>query len=293
MHGELIRVKAEDGLELVGFYAAPAGRAARRAVLHIHGSAGNFYENRFVSSVCEAVVAKGLAFLTLNNRGHEYISDNLVGEGPGTTFRMGGSSREVLEECLFDVGAGAQFLAERGHEGIYFEGHSLGCLKVVNYLVERRDERAVGAILLSPADMFGLRIARVDDRFDEIVEEARRLVASGKGDTPMPGASHVVPFSAATVVSRYGDPAKGDVFPFRLGQKGDYRRLASLTVPMLVTYGTVEEAVTVPVEEALALVTSHATSSPRVETLVIPGASHIYLGHELALAEAVAAFVEA
>lgn len=293
MRGELIRVKAEDGLELVGFYAAPAGRPARRAVFHVHGSAGNFYENRFVSSVCEAVVARGLAFLTLNNRGHEYLSDNLVGDGPGTTFRMGGSSREIIDECLLDIGGGERFLAERGHEGIYFEGHSLGCLKVVRYLSERRDARAAGAILLSPADMFGLRIDRAEGRFDDIVAEARSLVASGKGDTPMPGASLVVPFSAAAVVSRYGDPATGDVFPFRLGEKGDYRRVASLAVPLLVTYGTVEEAVTVPVEDALALVKSHATSSPRVETLVIPGANHIYLGHELALANAVAAFVEA
>jgi pimeloyl-ACP methyl ester carboxylesterase len=293
MKGELIRVKAEDGLELVGFYAAPPGRAARRAVLHVHGSAGNFYENRFVSSVCEAVTAKGLAFLTLNNRGHEYISDNLVGDAPGTTFRMGGASRETLGECLLDIGGGARFLTERGHDGIYFEGHSLGCVKVVHYLAERRDRRAAGAILLSPADMFGLRIDKAAGRFDDIVDEARRLVASGRGDTLMPEVTRVVPYSAATVASLYGDPATGDVFPFRLGEKGDFRRLASLAVPLLVTYGTVEEAVTVSIEDALALVESHAASSPRVRTLAIPGANHIYLGHEPALADAVAAFVEA
>jgi pimeloyl-ACP methyl ester carboxylesterase len=293
MKGELVRVKAEDGLELVGFYSAPVGRPTRRAVLHIHGSAGNFYENRFVSFLCEAIVAKGLAFLTLNNRGHEYISDNLVGDDPGTTFRMGGASRENIDECLFDIGGGARFLADRGHQGIYFEGHSLGCVKVVRYLTEREDRRAAGAILLSPADMFGLRMSSAGDRFDDIVEEARRLVASGNGDTLMPEMTRVVPYSAATVVSLYGDSAKGDAFPFRLGEKGDYRQIAALDVPLLVTYGTVEEAVTVPVDDALALVRSHATSSSRVETLTFPGANHIYLGHERALAAAVAAFLEA
>ena len=92
MQGELVRIEAEDGLELVGFYAAPPGSAARRAVLHIHGMAGNFYENRFVSTVCNTVVAKGLAFLTVNNRGHDYRSDNLKGEGLETVSLLGGAS---------------------------------------------------------------------------------------------------------------------------------------------------------------------------------------------------------
>ncbi len=258
MKGELVRVKAEDGLELVGFYSAPVGRAARRAVLHVHGSAGNFYENRFVSSVCEAVVAKGLAFLTLNNRGHEYISDNLVGDDPGTTFRMGGASRETLDECLFDIGGGARFLSGRGHEGIYFEGHSLGCVKVVRYLTEREDRRAVGAILLSPADMFGLRMSSAGGRFDDIVEEARRLVASGRGDTLMPEMTRVVPVLGRDGRLAVRRPRDGGRLPVPSGGRGDYRRLASLGVPLLVTYGTVEEAVTVPVEDALALVRSHA-----------------------------------
>lgn len=293
MKGELIRVKAEDGLELVGFYAAPPGRAARHAVLHVHGSAGNFYENRFVSTIGEAVVAKGLAFLTLNNRGHEYVSDNLMGDGPGTMSLMGGASWEILDECLFDIGGGARFLSERGHDGIYFEGHSLGCVKVAHYLAERRDPRAVGAVLLSPADMFGLRFDRTEGRLDDIVEEARRLVAAGRGETLMPEAAYVVPLSAATVVATYGDPAKTDIFPFCLGDRGDYRKLASLDVPLLVAYGTVNEAVTVPVEDALALAKAHATASPRVVTAAISGGDHTYLGHERELAEAVAAFVEA
>jgi len=293
MHGELVRIEAEDGLELVGFYAAPPGRAARRAVLHIHGMAGNFYENRFVSAIGEAVVARGLAFFTVNNRGHEYVSDNLLGQGEGTTSVNGGATWEIFDECLFDIGGAARFLAGRGHEGIYFEGHSLGCVKVVHYLCERRDPRAAGAILVSPADMLGVRTQKAERALDELVVEARRLVAAGRGDTPMPEAAYVVPLSAATVAATYGDPSKTDVFPFRLGDRGDYRKLASLRVPLLVTYGTVNEAVTVPVHDALALAKAHAASSPRVVTAAIAGGDHTYLGHERELAEVVAAFVEA
>jgi len=293
MNGELVRIEAEDCLELVGFYATPAGRVPRRALLHIHGMAGNFYENRFVTTLCEAAVAKGLAFLTVNTRGHEYVSDNLRGAGVGAASVKGGTAWEIFDECLLDIGGAARFLAGRGHEGIYFEGHSLGCLKVVHYLTERRDRRAVGAVLLSPADMLAIRMESALRPFEEIVADARRLVASGRGDAPMPEVSYAVPLSAATVVSLYGDPSKTDVFPFRLGDEGDYGKLASLEVPLLVVYGTVEEAVTVPVEYALELARGHASSSPRVETLAIAGANHMYLGYEFEVAAAVAAFLEA
>jgi len=293
MKGELVRIAAEDGLELVGLYATPPGGTARRAVLHVHGMSGNFYENRFVSAVGEAVLAKGLAFLTVNNRGHEYVSDNLRGEGETTASVPGGATWEIFEESVFDIAGAARFLADRGHEGIYFEGHSLGCLKVVHYLAERADRRAVGAVLLSPADMFGIRAQHADMPFDELVAAARRLVSEGRGDALMPEAAYAVPLSAATVVATYGDPATTDIFQFRLGDRGDYRKLASVTVPLLVTYGTVMEAVTVPVEHALALAWAHATSSPRVVTLAVPGGDHTYLGHEPELAAAVASFVEA
>ena len=51
---ELVRIEAGDGLELVRLYSAPPGATARRAVLHTHGLAGNFYENRFIADVCAA-----------------------------------------------------------------------------------------------------------------------------------------------------------------------------------------------------------------------------------------------
>lgn len=292
MNGELVRIKAEDGLELVGFYAAPDGPATRRAVLHTHGLAGNFYENRFVSTVARAVVEKGLSFLTYNNRGHEYRSDNLLGEGARVEFVLGGASYDVFEKCLLDIGGCASFLRERGHSEIYFEGHSLGTNKTVYYLAERRDPRAAGAVLISPPDMFGLREQALEASVDDVVARARRSVTEGEAETLI-DTGYVVPFSAATIVSVYGDREKTDVFPFRHGRAGDYSMLASLRLPLLVTFGTVEEAVTVPVKDAAALTRERASSAPKVEVLVVDGANHVYSGFEETLARAVADFVEA
>ncbi len=290
MIGELVRIEAEDGLELVGFYAAPDGATARRAVLHTHGLAGNFYENRFVTSIARAVVERGLAFLTYNNRGHDYRSDNLVGHGAGTDSRLGGASFDVFEESVLDIGGAAAFLTRRGHDEIVFEGHSLGTNRVVYYLSEVGDARSVGTVLISPPDIFGLREQSAEGALAEAVDRSRRLVAKGESEI-LVDAGYVVQYSAATVVSFYGDPARTDIFPFRLGDSGDYHRLASLDVPVLATFGTVDEAVTIPVEEAASLLRRHASSSRRVEVEAIDGANHVYCGFEDVLASNVAEFV--
>jgi len=283
-------VRAEDGLELVGFYAAPEG-GARRAVLHTHGFAGNFYENRFIDWVCDAVVSRGLAFLTYNSRGHDYVSDNLHGAGVETTYEPGGIPWDMFEQSIRDIGGAAEYLESRGHREIYFEGHSLGTCKTVHYLNERNDPRATGAVLISPPDMFGLASERAGRPLEEILEEARAAVAEGDPGRRI-DAGRTVPVAARSILSSYADPAVTDIFPFRLGADGDYSRYASLTVPVLATFGTVEEAVTVPVEDAAELARTMAIGSPRVEVATIEGANHCYWGQEEKLATLIGAFVE-
>ena len=278
-------------MELVGLYAAPPGGPARRAILHTHGLAGNFYENRFVASVCDAALAEGVAFLVTNNRGHDYLADNLKGSGVDTTYAPGGSTRDIIEDCVHDVSGGAGFLAERGHDGIYFEGHSLGCSKIVYYLSEVGDPRCVGLILISPPEMFGLQEDREGTNLEKTLARARALVSEGRGDALIE-VGRDVPYSAGTFISMFGDPSATDIFPFRRGKDGDYRRLASVSCPILVTYGDVEEAVNVPVDTAASLIRRMATAAPGVESVIVRGANHVYWDHEDELARAIGAFVE-
>lgn len=287
---ELVRIEAGDGLELVGLYAAPPGATARQAVLHTHGLAGNFYENRFIADVCAAVLEHGLAFLATNNRGHDYRSDNLKGHGSETTYLPGGATLDIIEDCVHDLSGGAAFLAERGHDEIYFEGHSLGCSKIVYYISEVGHPSCVGLILISPPEMFGLQLDRGEVSLDDALAQARALLSEGRGDAAL-DIGRDVPYTAATFVSMFGDPSATDIFPFRLGVDGDYSRLASVSCPILVTYGDIEEAVNVPVEVAVSLIERMATSAPRVESLIVRGANHVYWGHEDELATAIAAFV--
>ena len=285
-----MRVQAGDGLELAGYYAAPPGGAAR-AVLHTHGLAGNFYENRFVDAICDAVVAKGVAFLACNNRGHDHVSDNLRGTGTETTYEPGGVPWDMFEECVHDIGGAAEFLASRGHREIYFEGHSLGTCKTVYYLTERHDPRAAGAILISPPDMFGVAGERAEPTLADVLAEARAAVSENDPERRIE-AGRTVPITARSILSSYANPGNTDIFPFRLGADGDYSRYASLEVPILATFGSIDEAVTVPVEDAAELARTMATASRRVEVAVVQGANHMYWGEEDALASLIGAFVE-
>jgi pimeloyl-ACP methyl ester carboxylesterase len=287
---ELVRIESTDGLELAGVYAAPDGAPSGRAVLHTHGLAGNFYENRFVSHLLKAVTDRGVALLATNNRGHDYRSDNLKGHGAETTYEPGGSTWDIIQNCVHDIAGGAHFLSERGHEEIFFEGHSLGCNKTVYYLSETRDSRAAGVVLISPPEMFGLQDQKEVGSTADLLARARVLVNEGRGETLM-DVGRDVHYTAATFISMFGDPGATDVFPFRHGGKGDYRRLASLALPILATYGDVDEAVNVPVTEAASLIKHAASQATSVETLIVHGANHVYWGHEETLARAIAEFV--
>ncbi|MBD3367038.1 MAG: hypothetical protein GF405_02540, partial [Candidatus Eisenbacteria bacterium] len=79
MTGELVRLRAADGVELVGIYSEPPDRRPRDVLIHVHGYAGTFYENRFVSEMGDALASAGVAMLAVNNRGHDYVADNLSG----------------------------------------------------------------------------------------------------------------------------------------------------------------------------------------------------------------------
>ena len=138
--------------------------------------------------------------------------------------------------------------------------------------------------------MFALQEERTGG-LDALVAEARAHVGAGSGDTLME-VGRAIPVTALAFLSVYGDRSSGDVFPFARGAEGDYRRLGLLAVPMLATYGTIEEAVTVRVENAISRLRDKATQAPRVETAVIEGANHTYWGKEAELARVIAEFVE-
>src|SRR4051794_29844677 len=133
MRTTFLRAQTSDNLLLQGLLYEPEG-PARAAVLHVHGMAGNFYENRFLDVFADVYTRAGLALLTVNPRGHDTIADfPLAGGGS----RRVGSAYERFADCALDLEAWATVLRERGFGRIIVQGHSLGASKVVHYLTSQ------------------------------------------------------------------------------------------------------------------------------------------------------------
>jgi pimeloyl-ACP methyl ester carboxylesterase len=279
--GELCRVVSRDGLELQGFLASPDGDVPSTGVIHVHGLAGNFYENRFIDGVGAAVVNGGRSFLTVNTRGRDYLSDFICERPDGTkTYVQIGGIHEVFEDCLADLDAWVDFLRSRGTDRIILQGHSHGALKVTYYLYKRGDPGIAGLVLLSPSDDFGCQRARLGGRFDEALATARSMIQAGGGRGLMPEGYFHYPVSASTYIDVFGPDSKLKIFNLSRTDTRAFEELASIKVPVLAVVGSVDEAF---IDEPAAFIRQIRTEMAKVSSFegrVIEGAPHNYLDFE-------------
>jgi pimeloyl-ACP methyl ester carboxylesterase len=288
MKGEFCRVITADGLELQGLFACPGGRASETSVLHVHGMDGNFYENRFVDDVADAAVRLGINFLTVNNRGHDYISDFICEKGDGTTeYRQIGGIYEMFGECVLDIEAWIEFLASRGTRHIILQGHSHGALKVLYFLHKRRDPRIEGLVLLSPSDDFGGQRQALGDKFDEVLDVATKLVEDGNGRCLIPEHYFHYPISAASYVDIYNAGSVLKMCNLSKTDTEDFGELSGVAVPVLVIVGSVDEAFVGSPRQYVADLHTHMRNAPAFDGHVIEGAPHNYLHFEQEVAQLV------
>jgi len=291
LRGELVRTFTEDGLELHGLFSPPvAEEADGMALLHVPGFTGNFYEERFVDYIAERVTKRGCAFLTVNTRGHDYLSGFIRKTDSGLTYVQIGGAYEILEECILDVKAWIDFLQGRGYSRVILEGESLGTLKTVFYQHQTQDERVRGIVLISPVDHIGLQRIAIGDKYDEAINIARQMVEHGKIDELMPRIYCPLwqfSISAKTYISAFGPNTKSGIFNFH-DPNARFEELSTIKCPILATYGTVREAVVDnKVEEVLSIIKRRAKSSKRCDTAIIRDAPHNYLGQEEELSETI------
>jgi pimeloyl-ACP methyl ester carboxylesterase len=284
MKGEFCRIKTADGMELQGFFVVPEGGPGDITILHIHGLAGNFYENRLVDWVAEAAVRRGVNFLTTNNRGHDYISD-VIQESMGTVgYKRIGGAHEIFGECILDIRAWLDFLISRGAARFILEGHSHGALKVTHYLYRQGDPRVEGLILLSPSDDFARQRARIGERFDDALRVALDLIGTGRGDNLMPDEYFHYPISPRAYVDIFAEDSPLKSFNLSKTDTEDFPELESIAVPVLMLVGTVEEEFVGSSQSYLSEAASTLQRAKSFTGQVIDGAPHSYLGFEAELA---------
>ncbi len=284
------RIYTTDGLELFGLLYEPEIKTSS-VVVHVHGMAGNFYENIFLDYLAKTLTDQGIAFFTFNNRGCESFKDlPRIMEGKRSYARMG-NAYENFEDCILDISSAINMMAKEGFSKIQLSGHSLGCAKVSYYLAETADSRINSVLLLSPADMLGL--VRVDEkRFEKDNEEAILLTKAGKGNELI---SHQVwdeyPLSAYTYLSLFGNASKAAIFNF-YDPSDMLEVLARITQPMSTIMGRKDDALVVSIEETMSRIEKAAKSSSHVETKILGDANHSYTGDEQNLADEILRWVK-
>jgi pimeloyl-ACP methyl ester carboxylesterase len=314
--GELCRILTDDGLELQGFYVrrsqkpdagsqkseVPQSGARPKSplpspscVVHAHGWDGNFYENRFIDHAARACGRVGVDFAAFNNRGHDYIADVLrqrsqqpEGKGqkpkPRLDYVQAGGMFERFEECLPDVKAAVDFAEARGCRKVFLQGHSLGAMKATYYLAKTGDPRIIGLILLSPADTLSWIRQKLGKGHTGALAHAQRLVRQGRGTELMPLRFYESPVSARTFVEAYGPKSLTGIFNVSRTDRQRFPELAAVTVPVLLTVGTVEEYFVGPAQGFVDGIAECLEGCSSFTGIVLEGAPHNYLGYEQDLA---------
>lgn len=276
-----VRIYTTDNIELFGLLYEP-DKGSQKVLVHVHGMAGNFYENKFLDFLANTLTTNGFAFLTFNNRGCEYIKDiyKVVGE-QRDTVRIG-DTYEKFEDCLIDVKAAIDFVEKKGFKEIHLSGHSLAGPKVAFYMHETKDRRLRSLVFLSPADMVGL--AKMDKDYAVDMKMAKRMISEGKGNEIMSkliwGESYL---TANTYMDLSDEGSKVNVFGL-YNPEDKLVSLSSIIVPTLTVMGRKDGALSVPIEQ---LMERLKKAMPKSEQVILGDADHQYNEYQQEMADTV------
>jgi pimeloyl-ACP methyl ester carboxylesterase len=195
-----------------------------------------------------------------------------------------GGMYEKLADSVADIRAWIDFAVSRGAKRIILQGHSHGAIKVTHYLVATRDPRVCGLILLSPSDDMGIARKQLGDRFLWVLARARELVRAGKGRQLLPERDSQCPVSAATFFDCHNKGSTTGIFNMSRTDRREFPELASISVPVLVAVGTVDEALVGKPHKYVEDIRACMVKCPSFTGSVVEGAPHNYLGREAELA---------
>jgi alpha-beta hydrolase superfamily lysophospholipase len=286
MKTEFVRFTTEDQLILQGLIYRPE-EPGHKVFLHVHGMAGNFYENRFIDVMAESIVRKDYAFFSINTRGHDLIAYFPIA-GTEEKYRKIGDAYEKFEECLLDIKAAIDYLQNSGYEEVVLCGHSLGAVKVSYYMAKTQDIRVKKLILMSPPDMIGL--GEEGENHEQLMMEAQKMISEGRGGELLPDKIwDYYHLSADTYVDLNTRGYPVDIF--NTYDKAKPSLLAEIRIPTLAFLGEKDDAAILPKREALEIIKSKAINAPSFEIDIIPGAPHSYFGKEQDMADRITKYL--
>ncbi|MCX6154098.1 MAG: hypothetical protein NT007_08060 [Candidatus Kapabacteria bacterium] len=127
--GSLISFQNTIGYHLDGIYYKSYN--SKKVIIHIHGSYGNFYHDKFIKVMAKIYTESGYNFFSFNLTCHDGFSEGY--KNKNVFEYIGGAVSDFLT-CISDIEGAIQFVA-KFNEKIILQGHSLGCDRVVYYLL--------------------------------------------------------------------------------------------------------------------------------------------------------------
>lgn len=277
MRTEYVTFPTTDGLIHQGLLYQP-DQPSSKILVHVHGMAGNFYENQFVHVMGQQLAAAGWALFSFNNRGHDYIAQLPKKDAPDG-YLLAGDAFERFEDCVSDIAGAIDCVSERGFSTVALQGHSLGASKVTYYLTQTNDARVNRLLLAAPADMVGL--LQDEDDAKEKYATAERLVEAGTGDQFLSKKIWDWYWLSATTYLNFATPGNA-IDVINTHQPDAPSALNSVAIPALVYFGDQDDAVIkqLSVIKALTIIKAKLMHAPAVETAILPNADHSYCGKE-------------
>lgn len=289
MKTEWIKRFTQDQIELSALLFEPENKGDK-IIIHFHGKEGNFTNNRFIYTMKDVYTDEGIAFMTVNQRGHDYISEVMVKTSSGFEFKKMGFAYEVFEDCLKDIKPFVDAAIDKGYRKIFLQGHSLPH-RCIYYHVKTKDERVKGLINLCQSDLLYEFKNYVID-YEENLKFAKALVESGKGDQLMPVLLWSGAFSCARNFVSYGDP-KGNAQIFTFEEKGfKFDTLKKISIPCLYVEPETDFSMGIDPRDSLRICKQNTTSSPKVDTMYFENVSHSFINFEKHLAESIIKWVK-
>lgn len=279
---DFVRFKASDDVELQGWLN---NEASDIAVVHIHGMSGNGYENYFLDNLRAMYAEHDVSLFTIDSRGRGIISDFRQGDG----WKHAGSCFEIFEESTHDIRGAIDYLKSLGKTRFILQGHSLGCTKVVNFVLNEDVNGVEKVILLAPTDMTGW--ANTEPMHAEYLAKAKQLLSEGKGEELVDAQCWLdkTPISAQTYPTICEAGSSSDIY----GERDGGALLGRIELPMLIPYGTEDIGIT-QIDGTMDnwFERVNAIKNTNTEIAVVDGASHGFKGFESTLAGAVGAFIK-
>jgi len=219
-----------------------------------------------------ALTALGFACLAFNRRGHDILSIRNSRAAVGAAF-------QTTAEGVADNSIAARWMADRGFPHPVIIGHSNGGMLAVQHVADHPDTPALvllsahtgGTRQVENASRAGLMAG---DRLDEIVAQARAMVAAGRGHDLllMPGWWYVA--SAESLLDRMVSmPAIVDLAP-------------RITCPVLFIRGDQESPESYPAEKF------QARAGGLCDVEIVPDCDHFYVGREQQVTEVVVGWLK-